>query len=55
MDEYRSKLEKAFQEVLKDKDFKFGGRNLNKSINEIETKLFIIKMYEKLTKKKILE
>ena len=50
---YESKVEKAFQHAINDPAFKFGARLKGKY--DLDAKRFIIEMYEKATKKKILQ
>lgn len=47
------KIEKAFLHVINDPDFKYGTRLKGKY--DLDAKLFIVEMYEKLTNKKLLE
>jgi len=47
------KIEQAFLRVISDPAFKFGTRLKNKY--DLDGKRFIVEMYEKLTKKKILD
>lgn len=47
------KIEKAFQHVINDPDFKYGTRS--KGQYDLDAKCFIIEMYEKLTNKKLLD
>jgi len=46
------KIEKAFAHVISDPDFKFGTRV--KGEYDLDAKRFIIEMYEKATKRKLL-
>ena len=46
------KIEKAFAHVISDPDFKYGTRV--KGEYDLDAKLFIIEMYEKATKRKLL-
>lgn len=46
------KIEKAFAHVISDPDFKFGTRV--KGEYDLDAKRFIIEMYEKVTKRKLL-
>ena len=47
------KIEKAFQHVINDPDFKYGTRLKGKY--DLDAKCFIIEMYQKLSKKKLLD
>ena len=49
---FEQKIEKAFQHVINDPNFKYGTRV--KKEYDLDTKRFIIEMYEKATKKKLL-
>jgi len=46
------KIEKAFAHVISDPDFKYGTRV--KGEYDLDAKLFIVEMYEKATKRKLL-
>jgi len=48
------KIEKAFLHAITDANFHYGTR-LKNSKQNLDTKLFIIEMYEKITNKKILD
>ncbi|VEN74742.1 Anaerobic benzoate catabolism transcriptional regulator [Candidatus Desulfarcum epimagneticum] len=50
---YEQKIDKAFLHVVNDPTFNYGTRLKGKP--DLETKRFIIEMYEKFTNKKILE
>lgn len=49
---FEQKIEKAFLHVINDPNFKYGTRV--KKEYDLDTKRFIIEMYEKTTKKKLL-
>lgn len=48
------KIDKAFRYATSDPKFKYGTR-LKKKEYDLDTKRFIVEMYEKITKKKLLE